>query len=86
MISDDPSGPNDPNGQNDTTYTPTDDTAKHQQAKSPAVTGEEDVFSGDATTSESPDIDEELEKMGLHGDEEGIKPLGVAGELQDEEE
>lgn len=77
---------NDPNNQDDTIYTPTDDDAKHQQAKSPAVKGEEDVFSGDTTTSESPDIDSELEKVGLHGDEEGIKPLGVDSELQDEEE
>lgn len=76
----------DPNDQNDTTYTPTDDDAKHQQAKSPSVKGEEDVFSGDTTTSESPDIDSELEKVGLHGDEEGIKPLDLKDELQEEEE
>ena len=76
----------DQNDQDDTNYTPTDDDAKHQQSKPPSVAGEEDVFSGDATTSESPDIDEEMEKVGLHGDEEGVKPLGLDGELQDEEE
>jgi len=56
------------------------DDLKHQAAKSPAVAGEEDVFSGDATTSESPDIDEELEKVGLSGDEKGVKPLGLTPE------
>ena len=50
-------------------------------AKPPSVTGEEDPFSGDATSSESPDIDEELEKVGLHGDEEGVKELDVGEEL-----
>ncbi len=38
------------------------DDSKHQAAKPPSVTGEEDPFSGDATSSESPDIDEELKK------------------------
>lgn len=77
--------PDDQN-QNDTTYTPADDDAKHQKAKPPSVTGEEDAFSGDMP-AEPPDIDEELEKVGLKGDdEEGIKPLGVASELQEEEE
>lgn len=57
------------------------DELKHNEAKSPSVLGEEDPFSGDATSSESPDIDEELEKVGLHGDEEGVKPLGVDEEV-----
>lgn len=82
----DKDGQNDPNDQDDTTYTPTDDDAKHQQAKPPSVSGEENAFSGDSTTSESPDIDSELEKVGLHGDEEGAKPLGVTDELQEEEQ
>lgn len=42
---------------------------------SPAVTGEEDVFSGDATEGEAADIDEELKKVGLGSDEDGPKPL-----------
>ena len=45
--------------------------------KPPSVAGEEDPFSGDATSSESPDIDEELEKVGLHGDAGGVKELDV---------
>lgn len=48
------------------------------------VIGEEDPFSGDATSSESPDIDEELEKVGLHGDEHGVRELDVDEELADE--
>lgn len=77
--------PDDQN-QNDTTYTPADDDAKHQEAKPPSVSGEEDAFSGDMP-AEPPDIDEELEKVGLKGDsEEGIKPLGVSDELHEEEE
>ena len=65
-----------------------DDDLKHQQAKPPSVTGEEDVFSGDATSSESPDIDEELKKVGLsHDDDEGPPPpLGVKIELENEVE
>ena len=51
------------------------DDVKHQQSKPPSVTGEEDVFSGDMP-AEAADIDEELKKVGLHGDEEGIKPVG----------
>ncbi len=70
-------GPQDPNDQDGTSNVGDDDDLKHQQAKPPSVVGEEDPFSGDATSSESPDIDVELEKVGLSGDEEGIKPLGV---------
>lgn len=62
-----------------------DDDAKHQASKPPSVLGEENPFSGDATSSESPDIDEELEKVGLKGDENGVRPLGLTEELQDEE-
>ena len=62
-----------------------DDDAKHQAAKSPSVVGEEDAFSGDATSSESPDIDDELEKVGLKNDDQGVRPLGVDEELQEEE-
>lgn len=61
---------------------------EHQFAEpiaAPSVTGEEDVFSGDATTSESPDIDEELKKVGLHGDEtHGPGSLNVGEELEEE--
>ena len=63
----------------------TNDDAKHQASKPPSVVGEENPFSGDATSSESPDIDEELEKVGLKGDENGVRPLGLTEELQDEE-
>ena len=54
---------------------------------SPSVTGEEDAFSGDATDSESVDIDQELGKVGLRGDEEDETPapLGVGRELDEEE-
>ena len=76
--------PQDTQDPNDTTYTEEDDDLKHQAAKSPAVLGSEDAFSG-STPQESPDIDEELEKVGLHGDEEGIKPLG-SHHPQDEKE
>ncbi len=57
-----------------------------ENVKSPAVEGEEDVFSGDATDSVSPDIDKELEKVGLHGDdEESLTPLDLKDELEEEE-
>ena len=49
---------------------------EEEKVESPAVLGEQNPFSGDATSSESPDIDEEMEKVGKHGDEEGVKPLG----------
>lgn len=65
----------------DQAFDPQDDDAKHQAAKPPSVTGEEDVFSGDAAGAEPADIDAELEKVGLrgdfHGDDEDVKPLGV---------
>lgn len=57
---------------------------KHQQSKSPAVEGEENPFSGN-TPGEEYDIDEELEKVGLHGDKQGVKPLDIDGELEEEE-
>ncbi len=44
-------------------------------AASPGVTGEENVFSGDATEGEAADIDAELKKVGLESDENGVKPL-----------
>lgn len=72
--------PIDPNDQNDTTYHPADDDQKHQDTKPPSVVGEEDI-SGDMP-AESHDIDEELQKVGLKGDdEEGPKPLGVDEDL-----
>lgn len=47
----------------------------HDPIASPAVTGEGDVFSGDATESEAADIDAELAKVGLENDAEGPKEL-----------
>ena len=71
----------DPTDQNDTTYHPADDDQKHQDTKPPSVVGEEDI-SGDMP-AESPDIDEELQKVGLKGDDdEGPKPLGVNEDLE----
>ncbi|OGD94818.1 hypothetical protein A3A48_01185 [Candidatus Curtissbacteria bacterium RIFCSPLOWO2_01_FULL_37_9] len=66
----------------DNTNDLSEDDIKHEQAKPPSVTGEEDVFSGDATSSEAADIDDELNQVGLHGDEEGIKPLGGHDDLE----
>lgn len=43
---------------------------------SPSVLGEENPFGGDATDSESPDIDKALSDVGLSNDDGGIKPLG----------
>lgn len=43
---------------------------------SPSVLGEENPFGGDATDSESPDIDKALADVGLGNDDDGIKPLG----------
>ncbi len=43
---------------------------------SPSVLGEENPFGGDATDSESPDIDKALSDVGLANDDDGIKPLG----------
>ncbi len=42
---------------------------------SPSVTGEENVFSGDANEGEPADIDDELAKLGLENDADGVKPL-----------
>ena len=62
------------------------DDNKHKQTAPPSVLGEEDIFSGDMPQSgEGYDIDEELGKVGLAGDQDGMKPLGVSSELQDEE-
>jgi hypothetical protein len=61
---------------------------RHEKVKPPSVLGEEDPFSGDATTSESPDIDEELAKVGLSGDDANSTPdpLGVDREIDEDEE
>lgn len=66
-------------------YRLVDDDDDIKGTQTPAVADEEDVFSGDATSSESPDIDEELEKVGLKGDENGVRPLDVNEELEDED-
>lgn len=42
---------------------------------SPSVMGEENVFSGDASEGEPADIDDELAKLGLDNDADGVKPL-----------
>lgn len=75
----------DPNQDDQQDFDETKDDSKHEAAKSPSALGEEDPFSGDATSSESPDIDAELEKVGLQGDDDGVKPLGVSDDLDDEE-
>ena len=80
--SNNPSSTDDQNGDDQDLIDP--DGKKHQKAKPPSVTGEEDAFSGDMP-AESPDIDEELGKVGLSGDEEGPKPLGVTNELDEDE-
>ncbi len=85
MINIDPNNPDpqDPNTDN----TGTEESQFEEPIAPPSVTGEEDVFSGDATTSESPDIDEELEKVGLRGDEDhGPSSLDVDEELNEENE
>lgn len=61
-------------------YTEENDDLKHQASKPPSVLGEEDAFSDD-TPAESPDIDEELGKVGLPSDENGPKPLGSNEEV-----
>jgi len=71
----------------DDIYTTVDDGEEenNDDTKSPAVSGEEDPFSGDATSSESPDIDKELQKVGLTSDEGGVRPLDVDEELEEED-
>ena len=54
-----------------------DDNDNNKTPKPPSVAGEENVFSGDMAGAEPADIDAELEKVGLRGDEEGVKPLGI---------
>lgn len=82
---DDQLDPQDPSDQSDTTYHPADDDLKHQQSKPPSVLGEENASSGDMAGGEPADIDEELAKVGLHGDfrddKEEIKPLDVSEEI-----
>jgi hypothetical protein len=69
----------------------TEDTAADEpqfsgEVASPSVKGEEDPFSGDASSSESPDIDDALKRVGLKGDSEGEspEPLGIGRELDEE--
>ena len=80
--SNNPSSTDDQNGDDQDLIDP--DGKKHQKAKPPSVTGEEDAFSGDMP-AEPPDIDEELGKVGLSGDEEGPKPLDATSELDEDE-
>lgn len=51
------------------------DDVKHEEAESPAVKGEEDAFSGD-TPVESPDIDDEMAKIGEDINPEHPTPVG----------
>ena len=69
---------------NDNIYRLINDDDDIKGTKTPAIADEEDVFSGDATSSESPDIDEELEKVGLKGDEDGVRTLDIDEELKEE--
>lgn len=79
-----PADPPGGNGQDNSLDEVDPDDLKHQQAKPPSVLGEEDVS---GTAPEEPmNIDEELQKFGLHGDDKGIKPLGVKSELDQEVE
>lgn len=57
---------------------PDDDQLKHEQAESPAVKDSQDAFSG-SMPEESPDIDEELEKVGLKGDDNDGNPTPLGG-------
>jgi len=53
-----------------------------EDAKSPAVKDDSDPFSGDASDSVAVDIDEELKKVGLHGDPNGApESLDVGDEI-----
>ena len=73
--------PNDQNQSDDITQPSTSDDlqdpddVKHQQSQPPSVTGEEDVFSGEAP-QESADIDKEMGKIGADLDPEHPTPLG----------
>jgi len=61
------------------------DDVRHQAAKPPSVTGEEDAMSGDMP-AESPEIDEELEKVGKKIDPEHPEPLNLQEDLAEEVE
>ncbi len=53
-----------------------DDDDNDQGSKPPSiVVEEEDVFSSDMAEAEPADIDEELAKVGLKNDDDGVKPL-----------
>lgn len=54
---------------------PTEESQFTDPIASPAVVGEQDVFSGDATSGEAADIDDELAKVGLENDADGPKDL-----------
>ncbi len=65
--------------------TDTEENQFQDPVAAPSVTGEEDPFSGDATNSESPDIDAELAKVGLHGDDDDqAGSINVNQELDEE--
>ena len=68
-----------------TDYYDDHDKAVEDPKKPPSVLGEESP-SGDATSSESMDIDEELQRVGLHSDnDEGPQSLDLEDELKEEE-
>ena len=74
--------PDDQNNQQD--FDETDDDAKHQAAKSPAVKDEENIFTGDQPESGADyDIDEALKAVGRSGDADGIRPLGDQSEEEE---
>ena len=85
---DDKQTPQDPqddqNTNGPTDFHDLDDDSKHQAAKSPDVTNEEDVLLGDQPESGADyDIDEALKAVGRTGDEDGIRPLGDQSEEED---
>ncbi len=76
----------DPDDQDNTSYTEEDDDKKHEAVKSPSVKDEEDPMSGDMPADVA-DIDEERRKVGLNrGNSEDPQPLGMADELTDDQE
>lgn len=56
------------------TESKTDEDQFEEPVAAPSVTGGEDPYS-DATDSEPVDIDDQLGKLGLDNDEDGVKPL-----------
>lgn len=70
-----------PDPPSDDVALPQDHDRTREETKSPSIVGKEDVLSQDVASSEPADIDEELDKVGLRGDEEGVKPLRIDEDL-----